>query len=534
MRRVHNLVLGCAMALAPIAAFATTYTVGPAGSGRQYTQLSAVFSSNNLAPGDIVEVDGNATYNGGVVVGNDDGGTEANPVIIRWKRVNGATRPRLQGGIHTIKFQQSNHMVFEGFDLTGGSNTCVFNEAHNITVRDSVIHDCPAHGILAADRLSGSFTLEYSEIYNTGASSNRHPMYIQSDEVAFPNAVFRMRFNYIHNGNGGNLVKVRHQRSEIYYNWLEGSAYQAIELIGPDCYEQQQGWNVNLKREDADVVGNVIIQSGSWSNAIRMGGDLNGRSQGRVRLVNNTILFTRAGAANAVMVQLGAESLEMHNNVVYQTTGGTPVMVKENIVGDTPEPCGPQSTAPWSSGRKVAGSNNWAQTSASVPSEWSGTIRGSNPGLANIGLSQLRPLAGSALLSQGINAPISPPVFTFPSPLIVPKYDPPQRAKMAIGAEHPRAWPSGRISIGALEQNEAGEQSQRIRVNGTQPRLPGSAAAGATAAPAPSRITQTSPVRPAAVRVHTPRVPRSTGTTVKWMKIHSWGPRKYLKRTSLD
>lgn len=86
----------------PAAASAATYTVGPAGSGRQYTQLSAVFTSNNLAAGDIVEVDGSATYSGGIVVGDDDGGTEANPVIIRWRRTAGTTRPVLQGGTHTI------------------------------------------------------------------------------------------------------------------------------------------------------------------------------------------------------------------------------------------------------------------------------------------------------------------------------------------------------------------------------------------------------------------------------------------------
>lgn len=450
LQRTGSYALAIFFLILPVLAQATTYTVGP--SGRQYTQLSAVFSGRNLAPGDIVEVDGNASYSGGVVVGDDDSGTAASPVIIRWKRVAGATRPKLQGGVHTVKFQQSNNVVFEGFDVSGGSSTCLFNEADNVTVRDSVIHDCPGHGILAADQLSGSFTMEYSEVYNAGASSNRHPLYIQSDEVAFPNAVFRLRYNYIHNGKGGNLVKVRHQRSEIYYNWLEGSAYQAIELIGPDCYEQQSGWTTDLKREDADIVGNVIIQSGSWANAIRMGGDLNGRSNGRVRLVNNTILFPRSGAANAVMVQLGAESLEMHNNVIYQTGGGAPVVLKENVVDDTPEPCGPSSTAPWTAGRKVAGSNNWVQsTASSVPSEWSGTVRGSDPKLANITAGQLRPVAGSGLLAQGINLPLVPSLFPFPSPLAVAKYDPPLKKKMDIGGEQPRPEPGERaIDIGAL------------------------------------------------------------------------------------
>lgn len=472
----HSLAL-LALAFFPALAWSKTYTVGP--SGRQYTQLSQVFTANNLEPGDIVEVDGNATYNGGIVVNTDDGGSAASPVIIRWRRVAGATRPLLQGGTHTIKFQQSNHVVFEGFEVTGGTNTCIFSEAHNVTVRDVIIRDCPAHGILGADQLSGSFTLEYSRIYNTGSGTSRHPIYMQSDEVAFPGSVFRMRYNYLHNGNGGNLVKSRHERSEIYYNWLEGSAYQALELIGPDCWTQQSGWNTGLRREDADVVGNVIIQSGSWANAIRIGGDLNGRSQGRVRLVNNTILFTRTGAANAVMVQLGAGSLEMHNNVVHQTTSGAPTVIKENASADTPEPCEPQNSSPWSDGRKVAGSNNWVKTGSVVPTEWSGTVTGADPALANIAQWQLRPLPTSPLIDRGGNPPPTPSAFPFPSPLSIPLFDPPMRAKMDINAQRARTLGNNRISIGAYEATAGGSSSEPLLVNGSQPMLPPRSGAGA-------------------------------------------------------
>ena len=98
-------------------------------------------------------------------------GAAANPVVIRWNRAAGTTRPLLQGGQHTIKFEQSNNVVFEGFEVTGGSSTCIFSEADNVTVRDSLIRDCPSHGILGADHNSGSFTLEYSEIYNSGAGT---------------------------------------------------------------------------------------------------------------------------------------------------------------------------------------------------------------------------------------------------------------------------------------------------------------------------------------------------------------------------
>lgn len=172
LRAAASFALSCSIiATHALPAESRTFTVGP--TGRDYSQLSTVFTANDLAPGDIVGVDGSALY-ASVVVGDDDGGAPGNPVMIRWRRVAGATRPVLQGGLHTIKFQQSNHVVFEGFEVRGGANTCVFSEAHDITVRDTVIHACPGHGILGADLNSGSFTLEYSEIYDAGSGSTRH------------------------------------------------------------------------------------------------------------------------------------------------------------------------------------------------------------------------------------------------------------------------------------------------------------------------------------------------------------------------
>ena len=470
-------------AAVPLSAAAATYTVGP--SGRQYTQLSTLVSRVDLQPGDIVEVDGGATYSGNIIVGDDDSGTQANPVIIRWRRGSGSTRPLLSGGTNTIKFQQANHIVFDGFEVTGGSNSCIFSEGHNITVRDSVIRDCASHGILGADQNSGSFTLEYSEVRGSGEGNMRHAIYMQSDEVAYPGAVFRMQYNYVHSATGGVLVRVRHERAEIYYNWIEGSNLHEIELIGPDCETQKSGWNADLRREDADVVGNVIVHnvSSRSGNALRIGGDLNGRNQGRTRLVNNTILFDRGGNVNAVLVQLGQGSLEMHNNVVYQMGSGTPSIVRENPASDVEAPyCGPPSREPWSGGRKVAGSNNWVQSNANlVPAEWTGTVRGTNPGFVDAGQRKLSLQAGSPLLNAGRNAPQTPGAFPFPSPLLIPQYLPPQRAKMAIGAQQRRVLSATNIAIGAMESTATRAPA---RVNGAQPLVPGQAAPAVTA-PAP-------------------------------------------------
>jgi len=474
--------IACAWLALPSFALAATYTIGP--SGRQYTQLSTLVSSVDLEPGDVVLVDGSATYGGNIVVGSNDSGAAGNPVTFRWNRAVGSTRPVLSGGSHTIKFQQSNHVVFEGFDVRGGSSSCLFSEAHDVTVRDTIIRDCPSHGILGADNNSGSFTLEYSEVYNAGSGTNRHPIYMQSDEVAYPGSVFLMRYNYVHDGNGGNLLKNRHERALIYYNWFENSAYQELELIGPDCETQQPGWSANLRREDVDVVGNVIVHSAGWRNAIRAGGDLNGRSQGRLRMVNNTIIFNRAGIANAVLVQLGLESLEMHNNVVFQTgSGAAPNILRVHEASEVETPyCGPGSREPWSGGRKVAGSNNWVQNSATlVPGEWTGTLRGADPALTDIGRFQLRPMANSPLVSAGNPQPPTPSSFPFPSPLPLPQFDPPPRAKLAIGAQVARV-PGARIEIGALESVGGGMRQRR---NGSAPLAPRGASASVSDAEAP-------------------------------------------------
>ena len=69
--------------------------------------------------------------------------------------------------------------------------------------------------------------------------------------VAHPGSVFRMEHCWVHDGNGGNGVKSRAERNEIYYNWIEGSYYHELELIGPD------GMDESLARERPPAGGGV-------------------------------------------------------------------------------------------------------------------------------------------------------------------------------------------------------------------------------------------------------------------------------------
>lgn len=414
---------GIALILATIApsAWAATYEVGP---NKTYKNLSEVASQ--LKPGDVVEIQGNATYPGNIRLRQS--GTADKKITIRGIRVSGK-RPVLSGGTNTLEIQ-GNHYIVEGLDITNGSSRCYYHHGHDITMRDTVIHDCPSHGILGADSDSGSLTLEYSEVYRTGDGDRRHQIYMATDERAHPGAVFRMQHTFVHSPNGGNNVKSRAERNEIYYNWVEGSRYHELELIGPD------GTDPNLKREDSDVVGNVLRKTSNFW-AVRFGGDGTGDTKGRYRFVNNTVIL-QSGSSGVFRLFDGIESLEAHNNVFY-APGNSSFRVLE------------EGSAKWATGRKVAGQNNWVLSSATqVPSEWSGTLKGNHPGLVSLDGFNLKPTADSPLVNAGAENHSGPSGHPFPNPLAAPLYHPPARKLEAPGSAEARPK-SGRIDIGAYE-----------------------------------------------------------------------------------
>jgi hypothetical protein len=434
-------------AAAACTAQAATYPVGPAG---MHPNLNALFAAVDLGPGDVVEVQGGVTYAGDIVMPAADGGAAGNPVTLRGV---GATRPRLHGGTNTIEFRLSDHVVFERFEVTGdaGANTfrCVYHHAHDIVIRDAVIHDCPRHGVLGADQDSGSLTIEYSEIYNAGSGGGNHLVYMATDEFAHPGSVFRLQHSYLHDsdytdgaGTGGNLVKSRAERNEIYYNWLEGGYFHELELIGPD---PDGNGNVTelTAREDSDVVGNVIVHTSAFGALVRFGGDETGQSLGRYRVVNNTIV--RLGFSDTPTVFRlfdGIESLDAHNNVIWRE-GGNGVRVIREV------------EAFWTTGSsRIAGTGNWVDANSTfLPPGWSGTLQGPSPGFASAAGFDFRPVAGSALLDAANPGPVALPGYGIAAPLDVPLLQPPPRVKPAQGAAAPRV-PVGTLDIGAFELDD--------------------------------------------------------------------------------
>jgi hypothetical protein len=408
----------------PTPARAATYAVGP---GRELRSLQAV--ALLLQPGDVVLVDGDATYPGDLILRND--GAPGKKITIRGRRVGGK-RPVLAGGQTTLEVRGSHYQI-EGFEITGGAARCVFHHADDVTLADTVIHDCPRHGLLGADDDAGSLTLEYVEVYACGAGDQGHPIYMATDERAHPGSVFRMEHCYLHDQNGGNNIKSRAERNELHYNWIEGARYHEIELIGPDGAEHHT-------REDSDVVANVIKKLHP-GYVVRVGGDGSGESNGRYRFTNNTIVL---GPETRAVFRLfnGLESIEMHNNAFFREGGGgVRVLVEQDVH--------------WAEGRPlIAGTHNWLpRGSTAIPAQWDHTLFGSDPGF--ISARDLRPAAGSPLIDAGADVLPSPPRCVFPSPLVEARSSPPIGRLEAPLEAAPRGR-VGAIDIGAFEYGAPG------------------------------------------------------------------------------
>lgn len=438
----RKLIIINAILLANVCSYlmAATYSVGP---GKTYTRLQDVASL--LKPGDIVNVDGNTTYPANVYI--EQSGTSTNWITINGLKKPGGTRPVITGtGSYGINIT-ADYVVLQGFEIKGGPKGIgVFG--NNIKVRDCIIHGCNM-GLIGYGTGTGNVTVEYCEFYGNGVptgGATQHQIYMATDEIAHPGAIFRLQYCYIHDGVEGDNVKSRSERSEIYYNWIElaGSSGHGLGLFAPDPDDNDQV-TINTAREDADVVGNVIIQA--RNSCARIGGDLPGYpTNGRYRFVNNTFILT-GSRGDVIRTFNTIETLEMYNNVVYNTTAGADIRIVNDADGawvHTP--------------RSITGSKNWIITGATmVPSttEWSTTIRGNTSPFVNFGLKDFHPASGSPLINAGASA--TPTIASFPlsNPLFPPTFQPPQAMLIDTGSAQIRPN-DGTIDIGAFELSSQG------------------------------------------------------------------------------
>jgi MYXO-CTERM domain-containing protein len=412
-KHASSYLFALALLVAGGGAEAATRSVGP---GQTYTSIMDAW--NDVQPGDVIEVQGGQTYLGTFLLGSDHSGTADAPITLRGIPVNGQ-RPILKGigpGMwdNMVVFLNADHFVMESFEVVGNANDtdyCLVHGANDVTLRDLVVHDCLHQaGLVSNDEGSGSITVEYSEFYWNGSGETSHQLYMATDQAMFPGSTFRMQYCYVHDGLGGNNVSSRAQRNEIYYNWIEGAYYHELNLIGPDVGGTFSPCN-------SDVVGNVFLKTSSWRIA-RVGGDAEeNSSDGQYRFVNNTMILAPSTTA-ALTLQYTVASVEMYNNVIVAPTAGTKLYDIEEQTG-TPA--------------VSFGSNNWISAGMTkVPTAWTGTVMGADPGFVNASMQDFRPAASSPLLGAGTTDTDVGGSSAFPNPLALAAYYPPEHTLLAV------------------------------------------------------------------------------------------------------
>ncbi|MFC1585610.1 right-handed parallel beta-helix repeat-containing protein [Fibrobacterota bacterium] len=414
-------------------AWAETYQVGP---GKQYSSLGSVVGQ--LSPGDIVEVDGDESYSSGISISRD--GNASNRITIKGIPVNG-NLPVISGGSQFGFEVLGDYITIQGFEVTGASKAGIGIYSDEVIIRNCIIRDCPRDGIMGYGSGTGNVTVEYTEIYGCGRNGSpaAHQIYMATDESSHPGSVFRVQHCYLHDGSGGNNIKSRSERNEIYYSWVGTSALHSMELIGIDPADNRST-SQGTAREDSDIVG-CVVQVGSSMACARIGGDGTGDTNGRYRFVNNS--FVLPGRGDVIRMYDGSQTLEMHNNVIYNLSGAS----NTNILSD--------GNANWANGRQVMGSNNWVQSgSRNIPSEWEGTIIGDDPGFVNEDNGDFTLESNSPLVNAGNSDPGTFSSYPFPNPLWPVQYVPPTSFEvnaLPLG----RSNASGNTDIGAYEYGYA-------------------------------------------------------------------------------
>ncbi len=375
-----------------------------------------------LKPGDVLEVEGGAIYRGQITLRAS--GTRERPITIRGV---GSSRPVIatSGGVPggaVVRFW-GGHCVFENFEITGERDKAtgrgLYVVADDVTIRDTLVRDVIAQGIQGSDS-GGSITLERVEMRGCGSGQFAHQIYVGTDNARFPAAVFRMQGCYVHAGLGGNNIKSRASRTELYGNWIEGAYGYELDLIGAD--PKGQHVPAQAVREDADIVGNVFLKRPKAIGGFaRLGTDTTGASNGRYRFFHNTfVVDPEVRGLVTVWKAREVQTIEAANNVFFCTTA------KLQLIDGQPA--------------ATAGANNWVTNRANgIPASWVGTLRGDDPGFRNAAALDFRPKAGSPLIGVGAKNFVSPPRFEFPNPLAAPALEPPLPGQAAKAREHPDA-----------------------------------------------------------------------------------------------
>ena len=351
---------------------AATNQVGPSRNYHTVASLPA------LAPGDVVEIDP-ATYN--EVKRWTTAGTAAQPIVIRGvggaRPVFDATNQVVDGVLPHPRavFQlEADYITLDNLEFRNARNGnngagVRVTSANNVIVRNCRITSCDM-GVMSDN--NSNLLIEASEIASNGTSlydGYSHNFYLGGNSAV-------VRFCYIHDALYGQNFKTRGHYTELLYNYIADSQDGEVGLVDATA--------TAAANSHAVMIGNFIISKPRLSGYnsgrfIQFGQDSGGQHNGTLFAINNTfvagdgrIQFLGANFTNATIVA--------ENNIFYGSG---------QLVGTV--------------GGGVSGTNNWVQSTATVPASFGATVTGADPGFVDRAARDLRLTRVSPCRNSGIN-----------------------------------------------------------------------------------------------------------------------------------
>ncbi len=366
-------VLGCA---APRQIWAATYEVG---AGQSYATLASLPTLN---PGDVVNVHC-GVYN--EVRQWFDSGTAASPITLQGACSTG--RPIIDGnGLDTSgnggprgdwefvgNYYQVRNLEFR--NARNGENAAGIRVMSNYVTITNVLVDYNDMGIMTSSDAADNLLVQNSEIaYNgTGYQDGQsHNVYTGIG------GTITFQYCYIHDSVSGENFKSRAHWTQLFYNFIAYGAESEVE--GLDNTDTE-GPNSNMV-----MIGNLLVSTPNrtvnTTKFINFGQDDGGTHNGTLYLINNTLIaattdigFLRSSASNSSVIAI--------NNVFY----GSNTIVNTTYNHD------------------ISGSNNWFPNTANIPSSFTNSTTGTDPGFLNPGLGDFHLLATSPARNIGIVNP---------------------------------------------------------------------------------------------------------------------------------
>lgn len=306
--RIHGSLRGVWLpalcALAPLASVQAA--VLAAGPGKTYATPCAAFAA--ARPGDIVEIEGNATYSGNVCY------IATSNLTIRGVR----GRPKIDAAGRSAQGKAvwvigGSNVVVENVEIFGAKvpdkNGAAFRiEGTNFTLRNSFIHD-NENGILCGANANSNIVLENNDFgHNGDGSGQTHNVYIG----AIASLVFR--YNYSHDAVIGHNLKSRALVNTVIYNRFSTlrPGETGSTAVGRPSYE------IDLPNGGtAYVIGNVIQQPAAYENSalLAYGAEASSGAADALYVVNNTFINDSANGTFIYVHSRVTKPAHIQNNL---------------------------------------------------------------------------------------------------------------------------------------------------------------------------------------------------------------------------